>query len=50
MVKVQLDMTEKAHKNLRIYMAEQRLDIKSTAINKILEELNFEIVKRDDKK
>lgn len=37
MVKVQVDLTEKANKNLRIYMARSNIDSKKKAINDYLE-------------
>ena len=40
MVKVQVDMSKKANKNLRLYMIRKDLYIKSKAINQLLEEIN----------
>jgi hypothetical protein len=38
MVKVQIDLTEQANNNLKIFMIENNLTDKRKAINKILEE------------
>jgi hypothetical protein len=38
MVKVQIDLTEQANNNLKIFMIENNLTDKRKALNKILEE------------
>jgi hypothetical protein len=42
MAKVQIDLSEKADKNTRMYMAENNISDKRIAINKILEDMKNE--------
>lgn len=42
MVLIQVDLTKKANKNLRVYMAENDLIDKRIAVNRILEQIGGE--------